>query len=109
VPPPSSARTARITEDVTDGEYDFEPGPTRRESCQYSWASQILCCLFVVGILVWQAITTSGNPNPLAPYTDGSAAILDIGVLVFREGLECVLLPEFPGTSYAEAALAEAN
>ncbi len=30
--------------------------------------------------------------NPLAPGTKSMAAVLDIGVLVFREGLECVLV-----------------
>ncbi len=48
--------------------------------------------LLVGGILVWQAIEASGSPNPLAPGTTSSAAALDIGVLVFREGLECVLV-----------------
>ncbi len=56
------------------------------------WPVLILCGLSVVGILVWQAVTASGNPNPLASDTNNSAAILDIAVLVFREGLECVLV-----------------
>ena len=43
-------------------------------------------------VLVWQGITSSGNPNPAAPQTTSSAAVLDIGVLVFREGLECILV-----------------
>ena len=33
-----------------------------------------------------------GNPDPLAPHTGTAAASLDIGVLVFREGLECILV-----------------
>ncbi|MGB6875427.1 MAG: FTR1 family protein [Candidatus Acidiferrales bacterium] len=51
-----------------------------------------VCGLLVAGIIVWQALTSSGNPNPLAPNTNRSAALLDVGVLVFREGLECVLV-----------------
>jgi len=43
-------------------------------------------------LLVWQAVAVSGNPNPLVPGTDITAAVLDISVLVFREGLECVLV-----------------
>lgn len=51
-----------------------------------------VCVLLVGGILVWQAISASGNPNPLALRTSDPIAALDIGVLVFREGLECVLV-----------------
>jgi high-affinity iron transporter len=50
--------------------------------------------LSVVAVLVWQGITASGNPNPLAIEATKSptVAMLDIGVLVFREGLECILV-----------------
>jgi high-affinity iron transporter len=48
--------------------------------------------LIVVGILVWQGITAKGSPNPTAPNTSPAAATLDIGVLVFREGLETILV-----------------
>ena len=46
----------------------------------------------VIGVLVWQGITARGNPNPVAPTTSPAAAALDIGVLVFREGLETILV-----------------
>jgi high-affinity iron transporter len=39
---------------------------------------------------VWAAIAAGGNPDPLT--AEGSTAVLDIGVLVFREGLECILV-----------------
>ncbi len=48
--------------------------------------------LFVVGVLFWQGITAGGNPNPTAEDTSQLAAMFDIAVLVFREGLECVLV-----------------
>jgi high-affinity iron transporter len=48
--------------------------------------------LLIFGVLVWQAIAVSGNPDPLAAPASSSAAILDIGILVFREGLECILV-----------------
>jgi high-affinity iron transporter len=51
-----------------------------------------VAALIVVGILVWQGFTASGNPNPTAPNTSPAAATLDIGVLVFREGLEAILV-----------------
>ncbi len=48
--------------------------------------------LLILGALVWQAITTEGVPNPLALGHGPIAQILDIGILVFREGLECILV-----------------
>lgn len=46
--------------------------------------------LFIV--LIWQGIASYGMPNPLAHQSGSFAGILDIGVLVFREGLECILV-----------------
>lgn len=52
----------------------------------------IPCVLLIMAVMVWQGISANGNPNPLS-HIDGSCAqILDIGVLVFREGLECILV-----------------
>jgi len=51
-----------------------------------------LAALAVVAILVWQGLTAKGNPDPTAPHTSPTAAVLDIGVLVFREGLESILV-----------------
>jgi len=48
--------------------------------------------LLVVGVLVWQGVTASGNPDPTVPHLSPTVALLDIGVLVFREGLECILV-----------------
>src|SRR5947209_18408181 len=46
----------------------------------------------VVAMLIWQAATAQGAPDPLRPDTSPTVAFLDIGVLVFREGLECILV-----------------
>lgn len=51
-----------------------------------------LAALCVVGVLIWQGITASGNPDPTVAHLDHNAAILDTGILVFREGLECILV-----------------
>ncbi|HUA65849.1 MAG TPA: FTR1 family protein [Alphaproteobacteria bacterium] len=48
--------------------------------------------LLIVAVLVWQGITAHGNPNPATPNVSPAAATLDIGVLVFREGLETILV-----------------
>ena len=52
----------------------------------------VLAALIVVGVLVWQGIAAGGNPDPTAPNTSPTAAILGVAVLVFREGLECILV-----------------
>jgi high-affinity iron transporter len=52
----------------------------------------ILGTFLVVGVLIWQGITAAGNPAPTAPESGSIARILDIGILVFREGLECILV-----------------
>ncbi|MGH7654488.1 MAG: FTR1 family iron permease [Gemmatimonadaceae bacterium] len=51
-----------------------------------------LGALAVVAILIWQGVAGAGNPTPDAPNTSAAVAVLDIGVLTFREGLECVLV-----------------
>jgi high-affinity iron transporter len=43
-------------------------------------------------MILLHAFAAFGNPNPAAPGTGSSAAVFDIAVLVFREGLECVLV-----------------
>jgi high-affinity iron transporter len=52
----------------------------------------ILAALFVIAMLVWQGITAHGAPDPIRPNTSPTVAFLDIGILVFREGLECILV-----------------
>ena len=48
--------------------------------------------LLLAIVLIWQGIVSSGYPNPIAHEPGSFAGILDIGILVFREGLECVLV-----------------
>src|SRR5213595_1905679 len=48
--------------------------------------------LFVVAMLVWQGVAAHGAPDPMRPNTSPAVAFLDIGILVFREGLECILV-----------------
>jgi high-affinity iron transporter len=42
--------------------------------------------------MFWQGATAHGAPDPMQPHTGATVASLDIGVLVFREGLECILV-----------------
>jgi len=52
----------------------------------------LLAALCVIAVLIWQAIASHGTPDPTLPATSSTVAFMDIGVLVFREGLECVLV-----------------
>lgn len=52
----------------------------------------LLSTAAVAAALVWTALTSGGAPDPTVPQTGPHAAIFDIGILVFREGLECVLV-----------------
>jgi high-affinity iron transporter len=52
----------------------------------------VVAALCVVAMLVWQGITAHGAPDPTQPNTSATVAFLDIGILVFREGLECILV-----------------
>lgn len=51
-----------------------------------------LAVAIICGVFLWQGITSGGNPDPTAPNTSPTAALMNIGVLVFREGLECILV-----------------
>jgi high-affinity iron transporter len=55
-------------------------------------ASLCAAAAAVIAILVWQGLTEQGAPDPIRPNTSPTVAFLDIGVLVFREGLECILV-----------------
>ena len=51
----------------------------------------ISAALLIAGILVWQGVMAQGNPNP-TPNMSPTSAAFDIAVLVFREGLESILV-----------------
>ncbi|GMA58365.1 hypothetical protein GCM10025858_28680 [Alicyclobacillus sacchari] len=51
-----------------------------------------LLAVAVIAVLVWQGLSAGGNPNPTSPNIGRGAAIVDTGILVFREGLETILV-----------------
>lgn len=52
----------------------------------------ILGILAVVAILLWQALATAGNPDVTDQNLSPTALVLSTAVLVFREGLEAILV-----------------
>jgi len=68
--------------------------PRRPRSSKYALSLALMAggLLAVLIVLNWRAISTFGNPDPLARAQGSTAGVLDIGILVFREGLECILV-----------------
>jgi high-affinity iron transporter len=52
----------------------------------------VLAALVVVGVMIWQAIAAAGNPDPTRKGLSAATMVLSTGVLVFREGLEAILV-----------------
>jgi high-affinity iron transporter len=52
----------------------------------------LAAAIFLIAMIIWQGITTHGAPDPTRVNTSPTVAFMDIGLLVFCEGLECVLV-----------------
>jgi high-affinity iron transporter len=52
----------------------------------------ILAALFVASLVAYHGFTAHGEPDPTQSGKSPTAALLDISILVFREGLECILV-----------------
>ena len=61
------------------------------------WVSA--AALVVAAVLIWQGVTQHGNPDPTNHHLTLPAAVLDTGILVFRQGLEAVLVLAAIGAS----------
>jgi len=54
--------------------------------------AMVFSALLVTAVLVWQGIVAKGMPDPIENSASSFSAVLDTSVLVFREGLECILV-----------------
>jgi high-affinity iron transporter len=52
----------------------------------------VLAAIFVVGLIAYHGLTGHGVADPTQSNKSPTAAFLDISILVFREGLECILV-----------------
>jgi len=52
----------------------------------------LVSALVIATTLIWQGVAASGSPDPVAQGTSLASGSLDIAVLVFREGLESILV-----------------
>jgi high-affinity iron transporter len=46
----------------------------------------------LIGVILWQGVYDHGNPDPTAKNITPGAAIINTAILVFREGLEAILV-----------------
>jgi high-affinity iron transporter len=76
----------------------------RRALSPLAVAGLAVGALLVIAAVVWAGVTQAGAPDPTLPNTSAPTATLNIALLVFREGLECVLV-----LSATTAGLAGAN
>jgi high-affinity iron transporter len=56
------------------------------------WFLLLAAAFLVVGVLVWQGVTAHGSPDPGEAGLSPTTRLLYIAVLVFREGLESILV-----------------
>jgi high-affinity iron transporter len=52
----------------------------------------VIMGICIVAVLIWQGVTASGNPDPTDNHLSKFAVVMDTGILVFREGLEAILV-----------------
>jgi len=58
----------------------------------WKWIGIIAGSLLVIAVIIWQGLTAHGAPDPSAEGLSSSAMAMSSAVLVFREGLEAVLV-----------------
>lgn len=64
----------------------------RKPFPRWAMTALISALLLVLAVLIWQGVTAQGVPDPTKKQTTPLSAFLDVAVLVFREGLECILV-----------------
>ncbi|MDR3615615.1 MAG: FTR1 family protein [Candidatus Obscuribacterales bacterium] len=67
----------------------FQPNEVFRTFCCIVLGAGAVALL---AVLVWQGFTSAGTPDPTLPHLGTGAAVVDTAVLVFREGLETILV-----------------
>ena len=66
--------------------------PVKTRTASAKLIGFVLAALAVAGVMVWQAVTAAGMPDPTTRGLSPAAMVVSTGVLVFREGLEAILV-----------------
>jgi high-affinity iron transporter len=79
-------------EEIIDSVLKVQGKPQSR-----AWKVAINVLLVIMGVgiaavLIWQGLAASGNPDPTADHLSKFAVVMDTAILVFREGLEAILV-----------------
>lgn len=65
---------------------------TRTATSAYRRVAVGLGVAVVLAAIVWAALSAAGSPDPAAGHLSPVAVVVDTGILVFREGLEMILV-----------------
>lgn len=55
-------------------------------------AAVMLAASVVLCVLIWQALTSGGAPDPMTEGISSGAVVMNASIIVFREGLEAILI-----------------
>ena len=66
--------------------------PVRRRISPFHVLCAAVAALLILAVLVWQGISANGNPDPLSEGISPGASVMNTGIVVFREGLEAILV-----------------
>ena len=64
----------------------------RRRISPFHVTCAVVAALLILAVLVWQGISANGNPDPLSEGISPGASVMNTGIVVFREGLEAILV-----------------
>jgi high-affinity iron transporter len=87
-----SATSTLVSDAIQLIQTGYAPSSVRRQLARLSKLALVVASILLVALMVWQAVAAHGNPDPLAANVSPAAAVLDTGILVFREGLEAILV-----------------
>jgi high-affinity iron transporter len=79
-------------EEIVDSVLQVQDQPQSRSWKTVANFLLIILASCIGAVLVWQGVTASGNPDPTANHLSKFAVVMDTGILVFREGLEAILV-----------------
>jgi hypothetical protein len=79
-------------EEIIDSVLQIEGKPQSRTWKAVVNGVLVIMAIGIAAVLIWQGMTASGNPDPTGNHLSRFAVVMDTGILVFREGLEAILV-----------------
>jgi high-affinity iron transporter len=86
-------RLAKLPCEIEAGIMTTVSLPVVRPQARFARRAGVVAAgVLVLAVLIWQAVTSAGNPNPTAEGISPTAMTLNTSIIVFREGLEAILI-----------------